>query len=368
MENFKDDRTKNELFLKLADASLRGDKSKIELVCLTMARTNRLTDSDFSKKLENLLLRESKHSVQRSAESKTAPFDSEIGLSLLKIDQIRDAKRPILTEELDELINQFLCEQEKKTDLFKEGLFPTRSLLFKGAPGTGKTMLAKWLSFKLGLPLATLDLATSISSYLGKTGENIRKVLDYARNTKCVLLLDEFDAIAKRRDDVSELGELKRIVNVLLKELEEWPATSILVAATNHPDLLDPAIDRRFDIALNFPNPSLESICILVRDILNDDIDDGFVRVLSNLLIGKSPSNITIMLQCALRRRVITTDNLINCIIFEMRHRFPEILGKSDSHLIKYLKVYAGMTVREISKLIGKSSTAVQSQIKKVSK
>jgi SpoVK/Ycf46/Vps4 family AAA+-type ATPase len=117
-------------------------------------------------------------------------------------------------------------------------------------------MTARYLAASLSLPLITLDLAAVVSSFLGKTGQNLRRALDRAREEPCVLLLDEFDAIAKRRDDPADIGELKRIVNVLLLELEQWPAHGLLVAATNHPELLDRAIWRRFDrvLALGLPD------------------------------------------------------------------------------------------------------------------
>src|SRR5690606_32775240 len=104
-------------------------------------------------------------------------------------------------------------------------------------------------------PLLILDLASVMSSYLGRTGTNLRHVLDYAKSLDCVLLLDELDAIAKRRDDRGEIGELKRLVTVLLQQIDDWPPKSLLIAATNHADLLDPALWRRFDVTLEFPIP-----------------------------------------------------------------------------------------------------------------
>ncbi|KOO11114.1 AAA family ATPase, partial [Vibrio xuii] len=140
---------------------------------------------------------------------------------------------------------QVLLEREYNDALLSEGLQPTKSIIFQGPPGVGKTLSARWLANQLDLPLLTLDLATVMSSFLGKTGSNVRAVLEHAMSFPCVLLLDEFDAIAKRRDDDRELGELKRLVTVLLQTIDEWPATSLLIAATNHGELLDPAIWRR---------------------------------------------------------------------------------------------------------------------------
>ena len=94
-----------------------------------------------------------------------------------------------------------------------------------------------------------------MSSFLGRTGNNVRNVLDFAKGVSCVFLLDEFDAIAKRRDDAVEVGELKRLVTVLLQEIDQWPASGLLIAATNHYNLLDPAVWRRFELVVGFPMP-----------------------------------------------------------------------------------------------------------------
>ena len=136
-----------------------------------------------------------------------------------------------------------------------EGIVPPNSILLSGAPGVGKTYIAQWVSYKLNLPLVTLDLASAISSFLGRSGQNIRSIFEYAISQNAVLFLDELDSIAKRRDDASDLGELKRLVNVLLKELESCPITCVIIGATNHPELLDKAIWRRFDRLLTIPMP-----------------------------------------------------------------------------------------------------------------
>ena len=178
--------------------------------------------------------------------------------------------------------------------LLKHGLLPTKSMLFTGPPGVGKTMAAKWVASKLGKPLLILDLAAVMSSFLGRTGNNIRHVLDYAKNTECVLLLDELDAIAKRRDDSSEIGELKRLVTVLLQEIDDWPSSGLLIAATNHPDLLDPAIWRRFEVVLTFKNPTKKQIEELVSNLLAGEVKspEMWGAILASTFIGKSFSDI----------------------------------------------------------------------------
>ena len=157
-------------------------------------------------------------------------------------------------------MRQLLDERGAEDKLASLGLAPTRSLLLTGAPGVGKTLTARWIARELNRPLLLLDLSAVMSSFLGRTGNNLRYVLDYAKSVPCVLLLDELDALAKRRDDTIEVGELKRLVTVLLQELDDWPPTGLLVAATNHPDLLDPAIWRRFDLTIEIPLPQDELI------------------------------------------------------------------------------------------------------------
>lgn len=170
-------------------------------------------------------------------------------------------------------LSQFISERTQEERLIARGIMPSRSLLLVGPPGVGKSLAARYLAVQLNRPLLTLDLAAVMSSFLGRTGNNIRAVLDYARNTSAILLLDEFDAIAKRRDDATDVGELKRLVTVLLQAIDDWPRAGILLAATNHPDLLDPAVWRRFDRVIEFPFPSADEISRAMTVMLKEDTE-----------------------------------------------------------------------------------------------
>ena len=141
---------------------------------------------------------------------------------------------PVWTDSIRQKLEQIIFERHQEKDLYAAGLHPTRTALFTGPPGVGKTLAARWIAKKLDRPLIVLELSAVMSSFLGRTGSNIRNIFDYAKGVNCVLLLDELDAVAKRRDDAVEIGELKRLVTVLLQGIDDWPPTGILLAATNH--------------------------------------------------------------------------------------------------------------------------------------
>ncbi|WP_225875200.1 AAA family ATPase [Acinetobacter baumannii] len=220
---------------------------------------------------------------------------------------------PILSESIESKLFQVVKERSLIEKLLELGLAPTKTILFEGPPGVGKTMSARWLANKLELPLIVLDLATVISSYLGKTGSNIRAVLDYASSFPCVMLLDEFDAIAKRRDDERELGELKRLVTVLLQTLDDWPESSILIAATNHSELLDPAIWRRFDLQLKFSNPTPQMIEAYIEQQHSDL--KKHKKLLCELFSGKSFSDIERTFNLSRKEAFIKDQALINILL-----------------------------------------------------
>lgn len=159
-----------------------------------------------------------------------------------------------LSEENDNTVNAFLEYLQKKEKLRAAEIPLNPTLLLHGIPGTGKSKLANFLAAKLNLPLVTAKADALISSYLGSTSKNIRSLLDYAQSEPCVLFLDEFDAIAKARDDKNEIGELKRVVVSLLQNIDNLGDT-VLVAATNHVHLLDPAVGRRFHYKLELKPP-----------------------------------------------------------------------------------------------------------------
>ncbi|WP_251450617.1 AAA family ATPase [Microbacterium sp. Marseille-Q6648] len=166
------------------------------------------------------------------------------------------ATRPVFPADFAASVDGLRMEWENHERLADAGMRPALSCLIYGPPGTGKTSLALWLARDLGLPAVVARLDGLISSFLGTTARNLGALFDFAQRYECVLILDEFDAIAKLRDDPNEVGEIKRVVNTLLQNIDTRADTGITIGITNHHALLDPAVWRRFEVQLATPLPT----------------------------------------------------------------------------------------------------------------
>ena len=228
------------------------------------------------------------------------PVDDESRLSLLKVFKDPPTReQPLLSVDLEETLGQLIQERRQMDRLASMGLSPTRSAIFVGPPGVGKTLTARWVASQLGLPLYVLDLTAVMSSLLGRSGSNLRAALDFAKRSPCVLLLDEIDAIAKRRSDDTDIGELKRLVTVILQEVDEWPASGLLLAATNHPELIDPALWRRFDLVVTVNAPERTAVKAAIKRFLGPDYSlfGRWIDILTFSFSGESFSDIERELQ-----------------------------------------------------------------------
>jgi AAA ATPase, central region len=155
-------------------------------------------------------------------------------------------------------IQELVLEQQHATRLQEHGLNPRNRILLKGPPGNGKTTLAEAIATELSVPLHVVHYEDVISSFLGETAGRLEKTFTAASGAPCVLFFDEFDVVAKERSDAQETGEVKRLVSTLLLQMDRLPAHTVFVAATNHANLLDSAVWRRFDLTFEMQPPSIE--------------------------------------------------------------------------------------------------------------
>jgi len=189
------------------------------------------------------------------------PVDKERGLPLLEVrEPVRDLGDIVLSDENHSILEEVLLEQSRDEVLASYGLRPTSRLLFCGPPGCGKTLAAEVLASELCLELVVIRFDAVISSFLGETAANLRRVFDFLAGGHFVALFDEFDAIGKEREDTGDHGELKRVVNSFLQMMDSYRGKSLMIAATNHERLLDKALWRRFDEVMVFDKPNLEQI------------------------------------------------------------------------------------------------------------
>lgn len=301
-------------FLVLAKVALSGRSQDVQLALHRASKRYRDVAPRLAESV-SALLREipSQASPLRRHAEVPLPVDVDSRLHLMRVEE-----RPaldhelILHKEIEGQLARLIKERQNPAALQKANLLPTRTAIFTGPPGVGKTMAARWVARELNKPLLILDLAAVMSSFLGRTGTNLRHVLDYAKTLDCVLLLDELDAIAKRRDDKGEIGELKRLVTVLLQQIDDWPASGLLIAATNHSDLLDPAVWRRFETIVSFPLPDAAGISKLVSALLAPYAANAasWAKVLGIALKGRSFSDVERDVLTARRASVVMDQSL----------------------------------------------------------
>jgi len=240
-----------------------------------------------------------------------------------------DFREVALSEEQLEEVRKIEIALEERSFLRKIGLSDIGKLLFIGPPGTGKTTTARALSKKLYLPLLEVKLSMITSQYLGETSKNIEKIFDIARMmSPCILFIDEFDYVAKMRTS-DEHAAIKRAVNTLLKSIDDINLVEdgvLLIAATNHPSLLDPAVWRRFDKVIEFPEPA-EAIRKRIFEIFLARIDGNFnIDELVRETDGFTGADIKLVVREAVLdallqgRRELTQEDLLNAIR-EVRER-----------------------------------------------
>jgi len=253
---------------KLIKAGVSGDSEAFRRVSATVIDDERQKQHHLlANDLEQILYGED---LSRSAMPRSfvpdIPLDKERGLPLLELRQTQRSLSEIVLPSSSQLALEELIEEHRRSDVLASfGLKASGKVMFYGPPGCGKTLAAEVIAFELDRPLAIVRLDTLVSSFLGETAANLRKVFDFIAGYPMVALFDEFDAIGKERGDSGEHGELRRVVNALLQMMDAYQGQSLLLAATNHEQILDSAIWRRFDDTIQIPVPGAQEVHRLLQ-------------------------------------------------------------------------------------------------------
>jgi SpoVK/Ycf46/Vps4 family AAA+-type ATPase len=236
------------------------------------------------------------------------PKDHERGAALVEvIEPSRSLDDLVLAPDTRQILDRIFAENRRADLLYSHGLRPANKIIFCGPPGCGKTVAAEAIAQGLYLPLVLVRFDAVVSSYLGETAANLRKVFDFATTRPMVMLFDEFDAIGKSRTAEEEHGELKRVVNSFLQMLDSYKGEAVMIAATNHQGLLDVALWRRFDEAVYFDKPDHRAIQeLLIRNLRQTGVStDIQVEIKAKALVGMSHADIERIAKDAVKQTII---------------------------------------------------------------
>lgn len=237
------------------------------------------------------------------------PVDRETAAPLAEFvfpTQIRP-EPPLFNPTVTSAVRAILEEWANLEALSAVGVRPARTCLIYGAPGTGKTRLGLWIAAQLDMPIVLAKIDGLVSSFLGTTARNIGNLFAFASRYRCILLLDEFDALAKLRDDPQEVGEIKRVVNALLQNLDARQELGITIGITNHSKLLDPAVWRRFEVQLEIPKPDFYVRTEIARHFMPPvRVPDSYIRLLAWFTEGATGAEIETLVRTYKKASVVT--------------------------------------------------------------
>ena len=366
------------LVLNIIESYFKNESSFMDAVQELVQDESKKGNDDFVNKINDILKNKKntkKSNIKNSFLQSTGPIfnlsnantttllqptkDKDSSLSLMEIiDPSISFSDLVLSEKMKKTIGQIIEETKKSALLENAGIHPTKRILFYGPPGCGKTVMGLALAKALGKKVAYVRLDSLFSSYLGQTSTNLRKIFDAVKSGEYALFLDEFDSIGKKRDDSQEVGELKRIVITLLQNLDLLPPDILVIAATNHQHLLDPAVWRRFDVAIAVDEPTAEYRQEFINKMLQeykDCVEIDYPRLLK-FTEGMSTSRLKDLVNQVIKTYLlrdkankITMEDFINSIFV------IEKFDNSKDALINWAFQLSkkGLSLRELENITG---------------
>lgn len=251
--------SRSELLIQLAQAGVQNDSAMLErTLSALVAEARAKQHHTLADRLAQVLGQETGRGKPRAVGGTSLP--DKVRDLIIEKPARRAVEDLVLPASVEQQIRELIEEQQQADLLRSHSLEPRHKVMLAGPPGNGKTTLAEGLAYALAVPFFVVRYEAVVGSYLGETASRLKKVFDFARATPCVLFLDEFDAIGKERGDQHETGEIKRVVSSLLMQIDDLPSYTVVVCATNHPELLDRAVWRRFQLRLELPLPSRAEI------------------------------------------------------------------------------------------------------------
>lgn len=309
--------------------------------------------------------------TKKAAAGGQVPVDTESRVTLANEEELRPGAISVFLEpRVEQELGRFLRLLRGADKLVANGVGISPTLLLYGPPGCGKTEVGRYIAAELGLPLLTARTDGLISSFLGSTAKNVRRLFEHASSRPCVLFLDEFDAIAKLRDDQYEQGELKRVVVSLLQNIDALNNETIVIAATNHEHLLDPAVWRRFAFRLHLENPGRETREQLFQLFLGEHACEESTRLFSLASEGLTGADIRQLSEDGRREAVLENRDSVSSP--ELLRRIlsistPEALTESSGEVLRKAREVSPkvFTIRRLAEMFGLSVGKVHKELRK---
>jgi len=267
--------------------------------------------------------------------SARVPVDRETSapLATVLLPKALPATSPILSPALTSAVQSWIAEWGRAAELRTVGIEPAHTCVLFGDPGTGKTDLALWIAGQLGLPVILARLDGLMSSFLGTTSRNIGNLFAFANRHRAILVLDEFDAIAKLRDDPNEVGEIKRVVNTLLQNLDERADKGLTIGITNHPQLLDPAVWRRFELQIQLPKPDLQTRASIAERYAQPlRFTRGQLKLVASILEGASGAEILDVVRSLKKSWILEGSNV--CFANRLQNVISTHAARVPAHVV----------------------------------